>query len=770
MAHSLLVTQCLQNDFVRPLPRFAELPNQLHIGHAEARRLLGDDPTTGPVARIMRWAYGRSADELAIVHIRDWHDPSDPRQREHLERFGLHCQRETAGAELAFPEPESATATISTVESQTLNDFVDTDLADVLAPHASERLRVGLIGVWTEAKISFLAYELATRYPSWDLAVCSALTASSSRNQHFLALTRLARLLPIRIIDSIGDFVEFLGGTDAEVPLLAAGAVGPEIAIESGELTTVDHELISYLFRDCREVQAKSLDGGFSGNVVLGTESVDLGGHPQVAHVVKIGPRDLIGRERTSFESIEAILGNTAPRIADFADRHGRGAIKYRYASMGGGFSTTFQKEYMTGLLQEKVDECLDIVFKEQLGRLYSGATQERCDLLEYYLFDSRWADSVASKVEAILGVDQPGETIEPIPGHPVPNVARFYSDVLDTLPRRGGDSVWFAQLHGDLNGANIILDARSNVWIIDFFHSSRGHILKDLIKLENDLLYIFSELTGNPDLGQAALLTDALLNVEDLGRPLPDADQIGLEWEPFLRAWRTIQHLRSFYPALVREDRDPLQLLIGQLRYSVHTLGFDESSPLQKRWALHTSCRLAQAIEQRMRSHQKLRVDWIDPQLTSPGRLGLTILPGRRDLGRNLDEDLDLLESEGIAAVVVLVPRPELASYGVPDLVDALEAREFEVRELPILDQKVPTATDLRELTRWLRQRLVAGDRVLIHCVGGLGRTGTVAACTLIERGLGADEAIAAVRAARTSRAIETKLQEDFVRNWTAE
>ena len=35
---SLLISQCLQNDFVKPLGKFASMPNQLHIGGEEARR------------------------------------------------------------------------------------------------------------------------------------------------------------------------------------------------------------------------------------------------------------------------------------------------------------------------------------------------------------------------------------------------------------------------------------------------------------------------------------------------------------------------------------------------------------------------------------------------------------------------------------------------------------------------------------------------------------------------------------------------------------
>ena len=37
---SYLITQCLQNDFVRLLDKYDPLPNYLHIGYDEANRLL----------------------------------------------------------------------------------------------------------------------------------------------------------------------------------------------------------------------------------------------------------------------------------------------------------------------------------------------------------------------------------------------------------------------------------------------------------------------------------------------------------------------------------------------------------------------------------------------------------------------------------------------------------------------------------------------------------------------------------------------------------
>ena len=63
------------------------------------------------------------------------------------------------------------------------------------------------------------------------------------------------------------------------------------------------------------------------------------------------------------------------------------------------------------------------------------------------------------------------------------------------------------------------------------------------------------------------------------------------------------------------------------------------------------------------------------------------------------------------------------------------------------------------------LRRRLVAGERLVIHCYAGLGRTGLLAARLLIEFGEPPQRAIGLVRRAR-SGAIQTYEQEAYLRD----
>jgi ADP-ribosyl-[dinitrogen reductase] hydrolase len=155
-------------------------------------------------------------------------------------------------------------------------------------------------------------------------------------------------------------------------------------------------------------------------------------------------------------------------------------------------------------------------------------------------------------------------------------------------------------------------------------------------------------------------------------------------------------------------------------------------------------------------------------------GKIGITFCPGKKQpdamtggWDRSLEIDLDAIAAWGAAAIVTLVEDHEMASLGVPDLGHAARQRHMAWFHLPIQDVSIPSA---RFEAAWadagegLRARLRDGFNVLVHCKGGLGRAGTVGARLLVELGMPPEEAIAAVRKARTG-AIETIEQELHVK-----
>jgi protein-tyrosine phosphatase/nicotinamidase-related amidase/aminoglycoside phosphotransferase (APT) family kinase protein len=762
---TVLITQCLQRDFVDPIGPYDPLPNLLHVGYSEAARLLGPEPSAGPMAQLIDWTRSLPPGAIDLVHIRDWHDADDPAQREHLERFGAHCIKGSAGARLilGMDARASVAANERIIDSLTLNDFEGTDLAQQLArirhAHGDEPLRVGVVGVWTEAKVSFLLYDLKTRLGIDELATCSALTASASRAQHFNALAQLEKLLGVRCFDSTAEFADWLRpGAELALPNQPLG-FEPHIGGDgaAAALTATDRAIIGHLFRDSTRVDLEPISGGYSGALVWRATSQDALGHRQAPAVVKLGPNRAIAQEQ-----VEAVLGNNAPHVRGFADMGERAGLKYAYAAMGHGQVRTLQAMFAAEVAPRRIISVVRSVFEDVLGPLYAAARYERMPLFEHYQFTSQLGPAVRDSVAAVTAgsgqhtLDFPG-------GISLPNVCEFYEDFLAHHPLLAHDYHYVAYVHGDLNAANILVDAHHNVWVIDFFHAGPGHVLKDLAKFENDLLYLLTPIEDPAQLVEAMAITRALGSVTDLRADLPDRP--GQVRSPlFVRAWEVLQVLRRIGGQLCREDRHPLQLQVALLRYAVHTLSFPEASPLQKQSALAAACSLAQQITGTVEAELALRVDWIEPDLIGTGRLGITICPGRRDRGRDLGTDLARLRAAGATRLLCLLSDSELNWAGVPDLGQRALAAGLTYRRQPVPDQGTPDIPDAIDLVQWCRDATAHGEAVVVTCMGGLGRSGTLAACFLVAGGIPPDAAIAAVRLARGPRALETVAQENFV------
>ena len=154
-------------------------------------------------------------------------------------------------------------------------------------------------------------------------------------------------------------------------------------------------------------------------------------------------------------------------------------------------------------------------------------------------------------------------------------------------------------------------------------------------------------------------------------------------------------------------------------------------------------------------------------------GRVGITFCPGKYDRhamsgywDRDLSLDLDAIRDWGAAAVVTLVEPKELIMLRVERLGDEVLRRGMLWFHLPIVDVSTPEEAFERQ---WgvagheLRTLLRNARDVLVHCRGGLGRAGTIAARLLIELGMEPPTAIRQVRAVRPG-AIETREQERYV------
>jgi ADP-ribosylglycohydrolase/protein-tyrosine phosphatase len=171
------------------------------------------------------------------------------------------------------------------------------------------------------------------------------------------------------------------------------------------------------------------------------------------------------------------------------------------------------------------------------------------------------------------------------------------------------------------------------------------------------------------------------------------------------------------------------------------------------------------------------IEVDWVLHKMgNGDGSLGITFAPGKKSSSRdgipwdrNLNQDLDRLKSiHQVDALISVVENHELKTLQIPKLVSEANFRRIAVLRSPIVDGSVPTLEQAKQIIQFALTMTFAGQRVVIHCKGGLGRAGTLCACALIHFGYSPEESISIVRESRKG-AVENSDQEKFVAEYAA-
>ena len=148
-----------------------------------------------------------------------------------------------------------------------------------------------------------------------------------------------------------------------------------------------------------------------------------------------------------------------------------------------------------------------------------------------------------------------------------------------------------------------------------------------------------------------------------------------------------------------------------------------------------------------------------------------LTAFPGRTSANtfstKKMSSVFNLLEKEGCSHFLSLVEDDEFDDYCGKAVLEA-EAKKRLINwiHLPIADMDIPknnTLDGLNKIRPQLLEAIKTDRSIAIHCMGGLGRSGTVAAIILADLGIPLQSAIGVVRQFRPG-AIETSAQENFV------
>lgn len=137
---------------------------------------------------------------------------------------------------------------------------------------------------------------------------------------------------------------------------------------------------------------------------------------------------------------------------------------------------------------------------------------------------------------------------------------------------------------------------------------------------------------------------------------------------------------------------------------------------------------------------------------------------------GEWLKDDIAKWRRAGINSVLSLLTPEEERDLDLRGEAGEVRAQEADFTSFPIPDRQIPRSeAKLAEVLESVARDLSSGKNVLVHCRQGIGRSGLVAACLLVKKGMSPGAAVESVSAARGMAVPETEEQRDWIDHYAA-
>jgi protein-tyrosine phosphatase len=155
-----------------------------------------------------------------------------------------------------------------------------------------------------------------------------------------------------------------------------------------------------------------------------------------------------------------------------------------------------------------------------------------------------------------------------------------------------------------------------------------------------------------------------------------------------------------------------------------------------------------------------RTELHWVDGPW--PGRLALAARPRGGDW---LAEEIERWKRDGVHTVCSLLTKEEERDLEMSEEEHESRACGLNFFSYPIPDRQVPASeAELSEHLQALDHELSEGRNVVLHCRQGIGRTGLVAACLLVTKGLSSSAAVELLSVARGIPVPETDEQRRWI------
>ena len=257
----------------------------------------------------------------------------------------------------------------------------------------------------------------------------------------------------------------------------------------------------------------------------------------RTTHVLELRRTPLLGGV------VYALIGTPVERVVDFANYYSQSPIPAIAPVLDDLFKVTCANWYFDrGVVQHLR---LDTQYADGLG-----------------LTHDKMLEALRAKFRSFM--NQKILTFPELPGVHVANPVFAIKDRSLARP------TFLCTTHGDLNANNILVDPEGHTWLIDYYHTGRGHILRDCVMLESVVKFV---LLADGDLASRYALERALIEM----RRFRDVDGLTLNvpGDAYQKAFEACRKLRQIARDLVQPSDDLSEYEIGLLYTTLNTQRF---------------------------------------------------------------------------------------------------------------------------------------------------------------------------------------------------
>jgi CheY-like chemotaxis protein len=365
-----------------------------------------------------------------------------------------------------------------------------------------------------------------------------------------------------------------------------------------GRMAAELDDLLCRLFYTAKSLLVTPLSPGQSGSaVLLATPFYDGGAGKPV--VVKFGNLQKIDNEYKNFNEYAKpfIGGGRSTSILVLRRTPRLGGIVYSLLGTASDHLESFNTFYAHADITE-IKRVLDGLVHETCGMWY--ANPGRLQLIDLNMEYQHQLECTNENLENALA-----QGLKSVQGKQklyfdgLKGGGAFNNPITFAAEQHFSKPTYKCITHGDLNGSNMMVDAKGQAWLIDFESTGPGHILRDIAELDTVVRFQLLE-ADEATLDERLLMEQALGQASRFSQVEQLASCFKTENPALLKAYETSVHLRSLAHKLVAQNPsdDPDEYYIALLYYSLNTIRFYSLSSLQRQHAILSASLLADHLQ----------------------------------------------------------------------------------------------------------------------------------------------------------------------------